>query len=214
MPCSFSDSKLPDVVAALRPRLLPLTADPGGPSLPPAFRQAAVLVALYEGPAGTRFLLTARPETLSRHAGQISLPGGAREATDGTLWDTALRETEEELGLDRDRVHPLGRLPIVQVRASRYSVTPFVGWVANDLSLRPDPSEVAAVIDVPLAALLDPTSIRTDHWDVRGSRRPVTYFLFGEARVWGATARVLGELAERLGASVTDPAPGSVGPAI
>lgn len=204
---------MPAEVAALAARLLPAADDDITESDQPEYRQAAVLIVLFDAPEGLSFLLTERPPTLSRHPGQISLPGGARETGDCSLWDTALRETEEELGLGRDAIRPLGRLPMVHVRISRYTMTPFVGWVPDLPSLEPDPSEVAAVINVSLTSLLNPASIRTEWWDIRGVQRPVTFYLFGQFRVWGATARVLSDLAGRLGASQTEPAPGWVGPA-
>lgn len=204
---------MPAEVAALAARLLPTADDDVTQPDQPAYRQAAVLIVLFDAPEGTSFLLTERPSTLSRHPGQISLPGGAREADDCSLWDTALRETEEELGLNRDAIRPLGRLPMVHVRISRYTMTPFVGWVSDLPSLQLDPSEVAAVINVSLASLLDLTSIRTEWWDIRGVQRPVTFFLFGQLRVWGATARVLSDLGGKLGANYPEPEPGWVGPA-
>lgn len=213
MQCSSSNPGLPPKIAALVDRLLPVADDDRAETGQPAYRQAAVLVALFDSPEGTSFLLTERPSTLSRHPGQISLPGGAKEAGDRSLLDTALRETEEELGLAAHAISPLGRLAVVDVRISRYTMTPFVAWVAEIPSLRPDPSEVAAIITVSLASLLDPASIRTEWWDVRGVQRPVTFYLFGEVRVWGATARVLSDFAVRLGATNPEPAPGWVGPA-
>lgn len=214
MQCSSSDRNHPAEITALATRLLPIVDGDVAQLVQPAYRQAAVLIVLFETPGGTAFLLTERPPTLSRHPGQISLPGGAREARDRGLWDTALRETEEELGLRRDAIYPLGRLPEVQVRVSRYTMTPYVGWAPDLPALQPDPSEVAAVIHVSLASLLDPASIRTEAWDIRGARRPVTFYLFGHVPVWGATARVLSDLAARLGVPHPDPAPGWVGPAI
>lgn len=213
MQCSFSDCGLPAQVAALHSRLLPLD-DPGESSgALTGYREAAVLVLLFGPPDGIRFLLTERPSTLPRHPGQISLPGGAREPQDATLWHTAIRETGEELGLDGDSICPLGRLPTVGVRVSRYAMAPFVGWAAREPVLRPNPHEVAAILEVPVSALLDPELVRTEHWDVRGLQRPVTYYRMGEWKVWGATARVLSDLARVLGATLGDPAPGWVGPA-
>lgn len=213
MQCSSSKSPLPPEIAGIAARLLPISDDGCAAAAQPAYRQAAVLIILFDTTDGISFLLTERPTTLSRHPGQISLPGGASEAGDRGVWDTALRETEEELGLGRTAVRLLGRLPDVHVRISGYTMTPFVGWVSSLPPLHIDPSEVAAIITVPLASLLDPTCIRTEWWDVRGVRRPVTYYLFAESRVWGATARVLSYLAVRLGANNPEPPPGWVGPA-
>ncbi len=213
MQCSSYKGRLPAQIATLQSRLLP-TENPAEPWVGSNdYREAAVLVLLFEAPIGVSFLLTKRPPTLPRHPGQISLPGGARERDDHSLWHTAVRETQEELGVDGSTIYPLGRLRTVEIRVSHYAMTPFVGWVPDLPVLHPSLHEVAAVLEVPVAALLDPNSIRTEHWDVRGLRRPVTYYSMGGWKVWGATARVLSDLARCLGATVPDPGPGWVGPA-
>src|SRR5438270_12158952 len=91
-------------------------------------RHAAVLALLFSRNEHISLLLTERPFNLSRHAGQISLPGGAVEAHDADLWQTALRETREELGIRTGRIQPLGRLSTIYVVASDYLVSPFVAW--------------------------------------------------------------------------------------
>src|SRR5579872_1644177 len=116
---------------------------------------AAVLVLFFPGREGASFFLTERPGDLSRHPGQISLPGGRKEDGDGSLWETALRETREELGIRTGRIRPLGRLAPVPVRVSRYLIHPFLAWSPARPRLAPDPREVAGVLEVPASILLD-----------------------------------------------------------
>jgi 8-oxo-dGTP pyrophosphatase MutT (NUDIX family) len=153
---------------------------------------------LFPSQGEVRFLLTARPEDLARHPGQVSLPGGAAEPQDRDLWQTVLRETWEELGVRTGRLRPLGRLDPVPVLASNYLIVPFVAWSPTRPRLSPDPREVAEVIEVPLDALLDPSLIEEETWELRVSSWRVTFFRFGEHVVWGATARILSDLAGRL----------------
>lgn len=180
----------------------------------PALRHAAVLILLFPRDADVRFLLTARPETLLRHPGQVSLPGGAAESADADLWHTAVRETQEELGIRTGRLRPLGRLDPVPVLVSNYLVTPFVGWNPIPPALKPDPSEVAEVVEVSLGAILDADRVFEETWELRGRSWQVTFYRFGSHVVWGATARILGDLARRLGgeSGLRDAVPGSVQP--
>lgn len=202
----------------LPPILQPLltTLNPAGAAadVDDSRRKAAVLVLLFPRASEASFLLTARPNTLSRHPGQISLPGGAREPGDRDLWDTALRETGEELGVKTGRLRRLGRLELVWVAASDYAVTPFVAWNPVPPVIHPNPREVAEVIEVPVRALLDPMTLVEERWELRGSHWHVSFYQLGEARVWGATARMLGDLAQRVYPSLERPLiPGSVRPA-
>jgi 8-oxo-dGTP pyrophosphatase MutT (NUDIX family) len=173
---------------------------------------AGVLVLLFPREAEVRFLLTTRPDTLARHAGQISLPGGRREDHDGSLWDTACRETREELGIRTGRLVPLGRLDPVPVEVTGYLIWPFVAWSPIAPRITPDPREVAAVVEVSLASLLDPATVQDEEWEFRGASWRVTLYRFGDVAVWGATARVLADLASRLRpmSRAHAPAPGSV----
>jgi 8-oxo-dGTP pyrophosphatase MutT (NUDIX family) len=174
---------------------------------------AAVLALLYPRGNGVSFVLTERPESLARHAGQVSLPGGVVEPDDSSPWDAALRETREELGVRTGRIRPLGALPPVQVQITGYHILPFVGWSPVRPRLTPDPREVASVLEVDVGLLLDRRSIQTETWVLRGARRRVALFRFGDTVVWGATARILANLAIRLGGRVPSPEPGSVLPA-
>lgn len=208
--------KLPPILLPLLRTLHPVKSEAVAPASSgrPDPRSASVLVLLFPRRADISFLLTARPDTLSRHPGQISLPGGAVEPGDASLWETALRETREELGIRTGRVQPLGRLDTVTLAASNYLINPFVGWNPAPPRLTPDPTEVAEVIEVPLRALLDPSTLCEETWELHGAHWCVSYYQLQEKRVWGATARVLGDLAARLGqpGSQTRFVPGSVRP--
>ena len=169
------------------------------PSLPaPATRRyAAVLVPLVEHVEGLSVLLTQRTEHLSSHAGQVAFPGGRVEDDDADVVATALRETEEEIGLARSHVDTVGRLDDYET-GTGFVVTPIVGFVRPPFTLRPDPSEVAVVFEVPLSFVLDRRNHerRTGFW--RGRER--TYFAMPyEGRfIWGATAGMLINLCDVL----------------
>ncbi len=169
------------------------------PSLPaPAMRRyAAVLVPLVEHAEGLSVLLTQRTEHLSSHAGQVAFPGGRVEDDDADVVATALRETEEEIGLARSHVDTVGRLDDYET-GTGFVVTPIVGFVRPPFTLKPDPSEVAVVFEVPLSFVLDRRNHerRTGFW--RGRER--TYFAMPyEGRfIWGATAGMLINLCDVL----------------
>jgi 8-oxo-dGTP pyrophosphatase MutT (NUDIX family) len=208
--------RLPDPLDRLPSALLPLEPEPAvNPAALDRLRPSAVLVLFYPAAGDIAFVLTARPETLSRHPGQISLPGGLVEPQDRSLWDTAVREAREELGVRPGRIVPLGRLADVTLRVSEHVITPFVGWNPVRPRFEPDGREVAEVLEVPLRLLLDTSSIETETWDFRARTWRVTFYRFGDRVVWGATAVILHDLQSRLdpSASRLPMAPGSVLPA-
>lgn len=177
-----------------------------------AWRRAAVLVLLYERENELYFPLTQRPETISRHPGQISLPGGMFELEDAGLWETALRETYEELGIPVEGIVPVGRLDDVTVRVGDSVITPFVGWHPAVPALRPDPSEVAEVLEVPLESLLHPESIEEELWELRGQHWRVAFYRLENRVVWGITGAILSDLHDRLEAGERAVRPGTVRP--
>lgn len=163
--------------------------------LPPA-RQAGVLLLLYPRAGALHFVLTQRAPALAHHRGQIALPGGQREAHDRDIVHTALREASEELGIAPEQVCVLGTLSSVYVQPSHFWMTPVVAYAPTRLSFRPAPSEVEAVIEVSLDALLDPRNrcfVQRVLSDGRTSTVPA--FCFSGCEVWGATAMVLNEFA-------------------
>ncbi len=191
------------LVHALRPLALPPTA-PGwnhadmAELLGHSRRQsAAVLVGLREGPQ-PRLVLTRRTDHLQAHAGQVAFPGGRCDPDDADAVSTALRESEEEIGLDRAMVTPLGFLDCFET-ISGYCITPVVARVAAEAQLYPAPDEVAEVFEVPLAFFLDPSNLRRYTMEFRGKQRPMVEFLHGGHRIWGATAAMLLNLLQRMG---------------
>jgi 8-oxo-dGTP pyrophosphatase MutT (NUDIX family) len=158
--------------------------------------EAAVLVALSV-PAATGELdlvLTRRRADLRRHAGEISFPGGRKDAGDVDLLTTALREAEEEIGLAREQVSVLGALPPTSTFATNYLIHPFVGSIPQGLAWQPSPKEVDAVLELPLEAL------RAGRTRTRMERRGISFetdaYVVGEHLIWGATARIIEQLLE------------------
>ena len=158
---------------------------------------AAVLVPLVERPAGLTALFTRRTDHLAHHAGQISFPGGHVAAADATPEETALRETEEEIGLNRRHVEIVGRLAEYVVRTG-FSVTPVVGLIEPPFDLKPDPDEVAGVFEAPLDFLIDPRNLERHSRRFEGLIRHFYAIPYGEYYIWGATAGMLVNLAEVL----------------
>jgi 8-oxo-dGTP pyrophosphatase MutT (NUDIX family) len=153
-------------------------------------RLAAVLVPIVNRADGLAVLFTQRSADLPDHAGQISFPGGRVEAGDLDVDVAALRETEEEIGIPRDKVTILGRLADYET-VTGYRVTPVVGWVEPPFPVVPDPVEVADVFEVPLAFLLDPDNQKR-HFRMLGElRRDYFAIPFGDRYIWGATAAML-----------------------
>jgi 8-oxo-dGTP pyrophosphatase MutT (NUDIX family) len=159
-------------------------------------RPAAVLVPLVQRGDGLNVLLTQRTAHLYDHAGQISFPGGRVEEQDASATDTALRETHEEIGLAPHAVQVIGRLPDYLV-ATGYQVTPVVGVIERDFTLRLDEFEVAEVFEVPLSFLMDPANHERRAVAIGGLSR--TFYAIpylGRRRyfIWGATAAMLRNL--------------------
>ncbi len=154
--------------------------------------KAGVLVLLYVKEGRLRVLLTRRTERVLHHRGQISLPGGEQHPGE-SLEATALRETAEELGPDLRTVRVLGRLTPLYIPPSNFCIYPTVAFVPGALEFRPQPEEVAEVIEVPVDHLADPANVRRETWALGGGDVEVPFFTFEEHKIWGATAMVLAE---------------------
>ena len=159
---------------------------------------AAVLFPIVLRGAGHTVLLTQRTAHLRDHAGQISFPGGRVEAADASPVETALRETEEEIGLDRRHVDVLGFLPQYRT-GTGFSVTPVVGLVHPPFELKLDAFEVAEAFEVPLDFLLDPGNHQRHSMHYRGALRHFHAMPYQDYFIWGATAGMIRSLTERLG---------------
>jgi 8-oxo-dGTP pyrophosphatase MutT (NUDIX family) len=158
---------------------------------------AAVLVPLFlAADDEPHVVLTRRRADLRRHAGEISFPGGRRDDADASLAETALREAEEEIGLPRSCAKLIGELPPTSTFATRYLIHPFVARIPAGVAWRLSPREVDAVLELPLQALRDGRGRTT--MERRGFRFQTDVYDVGEDRVWGATARILELLFERL----------------
>lgn len=151
---------------------------------------AAVLIPIVNRPEGLTLLLTQRADSLPDHPGQISFPGGRQEPEDGSSADTALRESDEEIGLPPDRVEILGAIGRYET-VTGYSVTPVAGWVEPPFELAPDPIEVADVFEVPLSFVLDPANFIQGEREVSGRTRSYFAVPYGERYIWGATAAMI-----------------------
>jgi len=165
---------------------------PEGPLTP-----AAVLVPLVLRASGPTILLTQRTDHLNDHAGQISFPGGRIEDHDATPEAAALRETEEEIGLDPSRVELIGRLDTYVVRTG-FEVTPAVGFVHPPFKINPDPFEVAEVFEVPLAFVMDRSVHQRQSREYKGTQRFFYVMQYNEHYIWGATAAMLVNLVDIL----------------
>jgi 8-oxo-dGTP pyrophosphatase MutT (NUDIX family) len=161
---------------------------------PPQYRDGAVLLLLYPHNGALHIALTRRCDHLAAHAGQISFPGGLREPTDRSFVEAALRETREELGLEPGELDLLGQLTPVEIAVSGYRIHPCAAWSRARPSFRPDPCEVAELLEVPLAHLLNPATAKVELRTIRGHEVDVPFYHVGRYKVWGATAMVLSEL--------------------
>lgn len=170
--------------------------------MPGDARAAAVLLLLYPGADGLSFVLTRRSDNVSTHKGQVSLPGGAVDPDDGSTADAALREACEELSLCEDDVRLLGALTPLYVIVSDFEIQPVVGVLPARPTFVPNPAEVAEVIEVPLATLLDDRVKVSEAWEVQGMALDVPFYRVGEHAVWGATAIILSEFEARLRAAL------------
>ncbi|WP_397420065.1 CoA pyrophosphatase [Phenylobacterium sp.] len=202
----------PDLLGWLTDRLDPLHEPaPGGPvrsdfDLTPGGwpaeagltpRPAAVLVGLVQRPAGVSVLLTRRSDTLRSHTGQVALPGGRQDEGERP-WETALREAQEEVGLDPGFVSLIGLSTPYQT-GSNYLITPVVGLIREGFSLTPNPHEVADIFETPFGYLMDPANYEEREGRLpNGETRRYYATTHAEQYIWGATAGILRALRDRL----------------
>jgi 8-oxo-dGTP pyrophosphatase MutT (NUDIX family) len=160
-------------------------------------RPASVLVPLVERDKGLSVVLTRRAARLKHHPGQIAFPGGKQDGTDASALAAALREAEEEVGLRPSQVEILGRIDAHET-VTHFLVTPFVGLVDADFVPRIDRTEVDEVFEVPLAFLVDPGNLQIHRFRRLGQWRDYFAIPYGPHYIWGATARMLKALGDRI----------------
>jgi 8-oxo-dGTP pyrophosphatase MutT (NUDIX family) len=192
-----------DVVALLRKRLEPvervnMLSDAVEGQLPDA-RKAAVLLGLFDQEGAPTILFIRRSSTLRAHSGEIAFPGGGVDPTDSSPIMAALREAQEEIGLDPARVEVLGVLQPVFTVVSNYLVIPVVAFLPRGLgTLQLQASEVTEIFLAPLHDLTNPDIFHTEVWMRAGQARTVYFYDYGSYRIWGVTARILNSLLETL----------------
>jgi 8-oxo-dGTP pyrophosphatase MutT (NUDIX family) len=165
------------------------------PDAPLGLRRAAVLIPLFVKDGGLWILFTRRTETVEHHRGQISFTGGSEEDDDESLVATALRETEEEIGVAGSDVRYLGALsPLTTV--TDFYVEPFVGAIPTAYPFRVAEGEIAELIEIPVAELLDPRIL--ERKILPGREEPTLFYHHGAHVIWGATAGMLSELLAAL----------------
>lgn len=160
-------------------------------------RSAAVLVGLWDRPGGVQLILTKRASHLLHHPGQIAFPGGKVDLGDVNAEATALREANEEIGLPQSHVAIIGRLPPHET-VTGFSITPILGHIRDEFDAKPEAGEVDEVFSVPLAHVLDPANYGVERRLWRGEWRRYYAVPYGPYYIWGATARILRGLAERV----------------
>lgn len=168
------------------------------PAEPRKLRPAAVLMPIVLRAEPT-MLFTRRTPHLARHAGQVSFPGGRVNKDDTSLIETALRETQEETGITADFVDVAGFLETYET-GTGFAIVPVVGMLTEGFRLVPDPGEVDEVFEVPLSFLLDPANRERKSAEWQGRRREFYAYQYGPHYIWGATAAILVNFMERLGA--------------
>jgi 8-oxo-dGTP pyrophosphatase MutT (NUDIX family) len=167
----------------------------GFPRTPgPDSKEAAVMILLYpvENKIHTAFIQ--RPEYDGVHGGQISFPGGKKENSDPDLIYTAKREASEEVGVDPTGISVISTLTPLYIPVSNIMVTPVVGWMEKKPEFRHQEEEVVFIIEADIKTLINPSTIKTKPFEIRGEMIDIKYFAYKDFVIWGATAMILNEL--------------------
>ena len=158
---------------------------------------AAVLILLYLEDNEIYFFLTKRSNELEHHKGQISLPGGTQEENE-KLTHTALRETQEEIGINKTSISIIGSMTPLFVPVTGFMINPFIGYSLNKLEPTPDPLEVEAIFSVNISDLLNKENRTIEQRNIRGYDVEVPYFKLNNYEVWGATSMILSEFRDLI----------------
>tara|TARA_B110000014_G_scaffold252727_1_gene231368 strand:+ start:1038 stop:1670 length:633 start_codon:yes stop_codon:yes gene_type:complete len=158
---------------------------------------AAVLILLYLEDNEIHFFLTKRSNKLEHHKGQISLPGGTQEENE-KLTHTALRETQEEIGINKTSISIIGSMTPLFVPVTGFMINPFIGYSLNKLEPTPDPLEVEAIFSVNISDLLNEANRTIEQRNIRGYDVEVPYFKLNNYEVWGATSMILSEFRDLI----------------
>jgi len=175
----------------------PLNGKPNRTHYEPAhddFRNSSVLVPFIEWNGELEIILTLRTQSIN-HGGQLSFPGGGKEG-DETIEETALREAQEEIGLDRESAEIVGKLTPLYVGHSDNMVTPVIAFIRKEQEFTPNPNEVDEIISVPISDLVTEQKLIEDEWDLRGTPYNVPFWNIHRVPLWGATAMMMSELVE------------------
>ncbi|MCL2384390.1 MAG: CoA pyrophosphatase [Alphaproteobacteria bacterium] len=203
LPCVGDDVAVPlrfapaNVFTHIRCRFTLEEPQPDSSDAKPGLCKAAVLVGLAAYHDEVRVILTQRKADLRVHAGQIAFPGGRIETADRNPAAAALRETQEEIGLEPEIVEPIGYLPSFMT-GTGFRITPVIAKIETPLHLKPNPDEVAEVFEVPFAFLMDSTNHFVRQRMFEGKERQFYAIPYGERDIWGVTAGILRHLYERL----------------
>jgi 8-oxo-dGTP pyrophosphatase MutT (NUDIX family) len=157
-------------------------------------RESSVLILLYPKDNEIFIPFIQRPTYNGVHSGQVSLPGGKQEPTDSNLLQTALRETNEEIGINIEDINIIGKLSHIHIPNSNFNVWPYVGYTTITPIFFPDPIEVKSIIEAPLHKLLKPTTIEFFERKINGHTIKAPYFNINNYQIWGATAMIVSEL--------------------
>jgi 8-oxo-dGTP pyrophosphatase MutT (NUDIX family) len=164
--------------------------------LPAKKTTAAVLLLLHGDPADPYIILTRRANHLKSHAGEVAFPGGMQDSHDSNLLATAVRETEEEIGIVASQISVLGRLPDDSPRFNDLRVTPFIGWVDSPFTVKPDPSEIESVFNFPLNVLF---KRKNYHYFCFGEGNiQLPYVMYHDYKIWGFTLKVMVDMLNNL----------------
>jgi 8-oxo-dGTP pyrophosphatase MutT (NUDIX family) len=185
-------------VTELRARIATVLQRPRRVLAPSDRVPAAVLVLFLYRDGAPALVFGKKTEDVPHHKGQFSFPGGVVQRSDRSAVEAALREAQEEIGLEPAAVEVLGLFDDMPTTVTNFVITPVLGVAVGSPALRPDGREIERVIEIPLAHLLRPDAFRVEQWERDGARRPVMFVTYGEDVVWGTTGRILRELVDAL----------------